>query len=156
MKHGHAFVSLFLLVSSLAVCAHAQEPVRAGVGAIDGRVLDDCYEPIANAEVVVLKPGATPDEGIPVGVPATTNELGQFRIAGLPPGNYFVRATSLTAPSDDQMRYGTAYYPATTRTLREALPVVVATGETASGITINLWTVPYFDRIENSEFRIQN
>lgn len=142
MKSGHAFASLLVLVLTLAVCAHAQQPPRAG--AIDGRVLDDCYEAIANAEVVVLKPGTTPDEGIPIGVPVTTNELGQFRVSNLPPGSYYVRAASSAAPSDDQLRYGTAYYPATTRTLREALRVEVTAGETASGITINLWTLPYF------------
>ena len=64
--------------------------------AISGRIIDEFGEPIADAQVTrdALDVGRTASAGC--SRPAarrTTNDLGQYRIYGLPPGDYFVSAT---------------------------------------------------------------
>jgi hypothetical protein len=104
--------------------------------AIAGRIVDEFGEPIADVTVTAMR--STWSNGRrrlqPVGRAATTNDLGQYRIYGLPPGEYYVSATArggpevmmavemaVTAvrlggePSNEQPRSGYAptYYPGT-------------------------------------------
>jgi protocatechuate 3,4-dioxygenase beta subunit len=62
---------------------------------IAGRILDEFGEPVADAAVSALR--STWSNGRrrlqSTGRTATTNDLGQYRIYGLPPGDYFVSAT---------------------------------------------------------------
>jgi protocatechuate 3,4-dioxygenase beta subunit len=54
-------------------------------GAITGRVLDASGEPVESAEVQAEGPGGTAQ-------PAFTDEEGRFRLGGLAPGRYRIRA----------------------------------------------------------------
>jgi protocatechuate 3,4-dioxygenase beta subunit len=62
---------------------------------ISGRIVDEFGEPVGEAMVTALR--STWSNGRrrlqPAGRSATTNDLGQYRIYGLPPGEYFVSAT---------------------------------------------------------------
>jgi protocatechuate 3,4-dioxygenase beta subunit len=62
---------------------------------ISGRIIDEFGEPVADAMVSAMR--STWSNGRrrlqPTGRTATTNDLGQYRIYGLPPGEYFVSAT---------------------------------------------------------------
>ncbi len=68
--------------------------------AIAGRIVDEFGEPVADAVVSALR--STWSNGRrrlqPTGRTATTNDLGQYRVYGLPPGEYFVTATLRGAP----------------------------------------------------------
>ena len=66
---------------------------------IVGRVLDDVGEPLANARVMPMRKlpagsaGARSPEALrPAGPGAQSNDLGEFRLFGLPPGEYYVQA----------------------------------------------------------------
>ena len=60
-----------------------------------GRVVDELGEAVAEAEVTAMRMQFTNGKRrlVPSGRNGTTNDLGQFRIYGLPPGEYYVSAT---------------------------------------------------------------
>jgi protocatechuate 3,4-dioxygenase beta subunit len=63
--------------------------------AISGRIVDEFGEPLADAQVSALRSawGNGRRRLTPTGRTAQTNDLGQYRIYGLPPGEYYVSAT---------------------------------------------------------------
>jgi len=98
--------------------------VRAG--AISGRVTDDFGEPLADVRI-----SANRYEFIaglrrlaPTGRGAQTNDLGEFRLYGLPPGRYFLGASTTYAPT---------YYPGTANAA-EAQPITIEAGQDVSNI----------------------
>ena len=74
-------------------------------GVVTGRVLDEDGEPLARAMVTVLRQQYVRGEKqlTPAGTDQS-DDRGQFRVFGLPPGDYFVSATArrgrADAPSD--------------------------------------------------------
>src|SRR5262249_10926808 len=75
----------------------------------------------------------------PFGRFATTNDVGEFRMFGLPPGEYFVSAAqrSFDGPlgaTNDRSGYAATYYPGTPN-VSEAQTVKVGIGETGTDIT---------------------
>jgi hypothetical protein len=64
-------------------------------GVISGRIVDEFGEPVADAMVSAMR--QTWANGrrrfVPSGRTAQTNDLGQFRMYGLPPGDYYVSAS---------------------------------------------------------------
>lgn len=62
---------------------------------IAGRIIDEFGEPVADASVSAMRSTWTNGRRRlqPTGRTATTNDLGQYRIYGLPPGDYYVSAT---------------------------------------------------------------
>jgi len=123
-------------------------------GAISGRVLDPSGQPLVDARVSALRrisPQAAPQSMlVPAGQSAQTNDLGEFRVFGLPSGTYFVEAgprpdvgppgivvaarTTLLAPT---------YFPATPDQ-RAAQPVEVTAGQTTPDIQIQMVVVAAF------------
>ena len=100
-------------------------------GAIFGRVLDEFGDPSVGTRVQVLRNRAE-DGGrrlIPVGVADQTDDTGAFRIYGLPPGDYFIAAS--TGLIDAIKRDPPVYYPGTTA-FAEALPITLGAGAEAS------------------------
>lgn len=97
---------------------------RLHAGAVvSGRVLDEDGEPMANVQINALRRGYR--EGrrslLPAGF-ASTNDLGEYRIFGLAPGEYFVRAAfngnftsgafvSFDADQIGDSTYAPAFYP---------------------------------------------
>lgn len=62
---------------------------------IAGRIMDEFGEPVADTTVTAMRSAWVNGKKRlqPAGRTATTNDLGQYRIYGLPPGDYFVSAT---------------------------------------------------------------
>ena len=96
-------------------------------GAIFGRVLDEFGEPSIGTRVQVLRNRAE-DGGrrlIAVGAADQTDDTGAFRIYGLPPGEYFVAAS--TGLIDAIKRDPPVYYPGTSA-FAEAVPITLGAG----------------------------
>ena len=64
-------------------------------GVLAGRVIDESGEAVADADVTAMRMQFQNGTRhlVQTGRNAMTNDLGQFRIYGLPPGDYFVSAT---------------------------------------------------------------
>lgn len=84
---------------------------------ITGRVLDEEGEPVAWANITLMRRGY--DQGRRTLVPAggaSTNDLGEYRIAGLNAGRYYIAARQRSLPIDAgsaEDDYVTTYYPNT-------------------------------------------
>jgi uncharacterized GH25 family protein len=124
--------------------------------AIVGQVVDEDGEPVPGVEVQALVRASrlptdrdTPPEGgslAPIRT-AVTNDLGQFRLYGLPPGEYFVSAVDSGMPElseqnlsggfgyeladAPQPKYPPTYYPGTTQP-SQASKVAVRSGDEIS------------------------
>src|ERR1035438_1534503 len=116
---------------------------------ISGRVIDEDGDPISGVRVLVQrkKPGKAAREGAGM---AATNDLGEYRIAGLFPGQYWIVAmpppdfrdyekqeTAATAGRNDT-RYVTTYYPAT----YDASQATSVAAKAADEIPVNLTLIP--------------
>jgi hypothetical protein len=116
---------------------------------ISGRIMDEFGEPVANAVVTALRYGYA--AGARRLVPAaggntrdTTDDLGSYRLFGLPPGEYIVSAAlrtgvEVTDPAGDPTGYAPTYYPGTPD-IAEAQRVSVAVGQEQSGVSFGLIT----------------
>ena len=77
---------------------------------------------------------------MPIGRSSQTNDIGEYRIFGLAPGDYFVSATLRNfngGDSDDHTGYAPTYYPGTANGA-EAQRVSLAIGQSVSEINITL------------------
>lgn len=125
---------------------------------VTGRVLDMNGEPLADARVMALRrmdAGPAARGGMaPRLVPAPgqgqqTNDIGEFRVSGLPPGQYIIAASPRVTlpfgasggapPADAGARttIATTYYPGTTDPDGAQL-ISVAAGETVNGIQFTM------------------
>jgi len=130
-------------------------------GAFAGRVLDPKGQPIANVGVTALlkrlnrddQPAGVASSGPPLLMPSgqgQTNDLGEFRIVGLWPGEYVIVATpqskfggAATQPAAATTTTAT-YFPGTAD-VSAAQPVAVQLDETVSDLIIPLVSVPAFE-----------
>jgi hypothetical protein len=120
-------------------------------GVIAGRIVDAGGEPLAEVSVTALRRVETADPSgieMPLGQ-AQTNDLGEFRIAGLAEGDYVLMAAPRPpAPFGQASPAGgtalaSTYYAGTTD--REAARVVaVASGQTVSGLQFSMIAAPAF------------
>ena len=114
---------------------------------ISGRIVDEFGEPVADAMVSAMRQTWMGGRRrlVPAGRVGQTNDLGQYRMYGLPPGDYFVSATlrnsdtmmfDVMGPtggptgSNPGSGYAPTYYPGTP-SAAEAQKVVVALGQEA-------------------------
>jgi len=111
---------------------------------ITGRIFDEFGEPVADATVQALRYQFTGSRRrlAAAGRADETDDIGQFRIAGLPPGEYFVTAGlrnpgTAALQSDDRFGYAPTYYPGTPSP-SEAQRVTVGFGVEAPGINFSL------------------
>jgi protocatechuate 3,4-dioxygenase beta subunit len=115
---------------------------------ITGRVSDEFGEPVANAVVSAMRYGYV--AGVRRLMPApgqnardTTDDQGQFRLFGLPPGDYVVSATmrppgnDATDPSPENTGYAPTYFPGTPN-IGEAQRVTVGLSQEQSGVIFSL------------------
>jgi hypothetical protein len=110
-------------------------------GVIAGRVTDEFGEPIARAAVQALRYVYGPDgqRRPQPNQAATTDDLGQFRLFGLTPGEYIVSASGQPggfisggpAVVDTSAIYLTSYFPGSPN-INEAQSVPVAAGQEAN------------------------
>lgn len=111
---------------------------------ITGKVLDEFGEAMADVQVMAMRNQFFQGrrQVVPAGVPRTTNDIGEYRIFGLAPGQYYVSATLRTASlgdvvSADRSGYAPTYYPGTP-IVSEARRLSVGLGETLHGIDLAL------------------
>jgi len=124
-----------------------------------GRVVDEFGEAVAEADVTAMRMQFQNGKRrlVPSGRNANTNDLGQFRIYGLPPGEYYVSATfrnmttmmldlaasggAVASSSANQTSgYASTYYPSTPNP-GEAQRVAVAVGQELASVDIQLQPV---------------
>jgi Carboxypeptidase regulatory-like domain len=110
---------------------------------IAGRVTDEFGEPVADASVQALRYQFVNGQRqlTPIGRPGTSDDIGQYRIFGLMPGEYIVRASlrdmtgagPATPTSEAPSGYPATYYPGTTDA-SQAQAVNVALGQELSSV----------------------
>jgi hypothetical protein len=117
---------------------------------ISGRVLDEDGEPVPNVTILTLQPAYQRGKRqfLPTAT-AQSNDLGEFRVAGLAAGRYMLSATyrnlaaiavgGTSQPSGDkpEMAYVTTYYP-NSADVAGAVPVIVDTGTDLRGTDIRM------------------
>jgi protocatechuate 3,4-dioxygenase beta subunit len=128
--------------------------------AISGRVIDAMGEPVAEVRVMAMR--RVPERaapGVPPWIPAMgagqqTNDLGEFRVSGLPPGEYLIAAmpqeamsgfggpgiAPATAPASRPTTTTTTYYPGTSDQAA-AQPIAVAAGSDVGNIVFTMQSV---------------
>jgi protocatechuate 3,4-dioxygenase beta subunit len=131
-------------------------------GVITGKVIDSLGEAVTDAQIMAMRRTDLP-AGAPAGrlVPAPmlgpqqTNDLGEFRVSGLAPGEYYVaaaprRASGFGGPGvapgtagNGRMAITTTFYPGTTDQAG-AQPVVVVAGGEVGNIVFTMQSAPAF------------
>jgi protocatechuate 3,4-dioxygenase beta subunit len=115
-------------------------------GVITGRILDEFGDPVVDVQVMGMRSQYINGERrmMPAGGrPATTNDVGDYRIYGLAPGQYYVTATLrsfMPSETDDRSGYSATYYPGT-GSMAEAQRMTIAAGQTLNGINMTLLPV---------------
>jgi protocatechuate 3,4-dioxygenase beta subunit len=127
-------------------------------GVLAGRVVDELGEAMADADVTATRMQFANGKRrlVPSGRNSTTNDLGQFRIYGLPPGEYYVSATLRNAGSmmmemlsggtggptgsNQSAGYAATYYPSTPSP-GDAQRVTLAVGQELGSVDIQLQPV---------------
>lgn len=111
--------------------------------AISGRVVDEFGDPVTSARVLPMRYRFTGGQRrlVNMGSADTTDDLGQFRLHGLAPGDYYVstQPTGFTfvGNSMDRTGYGQTFFPGTLNA-SDATRVTLAVGQEAQNIVISL------------------
>jgi len=129
--------------------------------ALAGKVLDPAGDPLAYVRILVLRRGAPPGAIRPLTPGVTpllsgagmqqTNDLGEFRVAGLPPGEYLIVAgppmfaRGAPAATGGAVRTTTTmtYFPGTTDQAK-AQPIVVSSIADVTNIVFSMQSAPAF------------
>jgi hypothetical protein len=136
-------------------------------GVISGRVVDEFGDALPDISVTAMRQTWSNGRRRLVPSPgriAQTNDLGQFRIYGLPPGDYYVSATVrsglslgdmevtmldgggirtgsfVAGPTEPRSGYAATYYPGTAN-VAEAQKIALAAGQELSGADFGLLPV---------------
>jgi hypothetical protein len=107
---------------------------------VTGRVVDETGEAVAHASVSLSRRRYIEGARRLVGQSgSSTDDRGEFRIFGVPPGDYVIVAKldGMDLGSRDRVRYVPTYYPGTA-VASEAQRITVAAGQELPGITIAL------------------
>ena len=113
-------------------------------GIITGRILDEFGEPTSDVQVMAMRYQYVQGRRqlSPSGRVGTTNDIGEYRLFALPPGQYFISATyrgglSFDASSDDRSGYAPTYYP-NGASIADAQRVTIGVGQTLGDINFAL------------------
>jgi hypothetical protein len=113
-------------------------------GAVTGRVVDEFGEPVVGANVSPMRHRYVNGQRQLTSFASsdTTDDLGQYRLHGLPPGDYYIAArpnvfTSLFGSSDDRTGYGQTFHPGAS-SASEASRVTVTVGQEVQNVVISL------------------
>ena len=113
-------------------------------GALTGKLVDEFGDPITDVLVQALRYQYVQGTRrlMPSGRGAQTNDIGEFRVYGLPPGQYFVSATLRNVPqantdSNDHSGYAPTFYPGTGNPA-EAQRMTIGPGQTITGLNLSL------------------
>src|SRR5258708_33491835 len=127
-------------------------------GVLAGRIVDELGEAVADAAATAMRMQFANGKRrlVPSGRNSTTNDLGLFRVYGLPPGEYYVSATLRNmssimmdmlggggggpSGSNQSAGYAATYYPASPSPA-EAQRVTLAVGQELGSVDIQLQPV---------------
>jgi hypothetical protein len=113
-------------------------------GVIAGRIFDEFSEPLSGIQVSAMQYRTMNGQRqlVPGGRIVTTDDLGEFRLFGVTPGQYYVQAAwrrmgpgDPTAP--DRTGYPTTFFPGTLE-IGQAQRITVGVGETVSDLVMAL------------------
>jgi hypothetical protein len=114
---------------------------------ITGRVVDEFGEAIADVRVTPMRYQFVQGRRQlnPAGRVGTTNDIGEYRIFGLAPGQYFISASTQTnimagmldSTTDDRSGYAPSYYPGTPN-VAEAQRITVGLSQALNDINLAL------------------
>ena len=109
---------------------------------LTGRLLDEFGEPLPDAMVSVQRYQNMGGQRrlIPAGRTSMTNDIGEFRLFAVPPGQYYLSATLRPmgmGDTDDRSGYAPTYFPGTT-SIAEAQKVAVGLGQIVNDINMTL------------------
>jgi protocatechuate 3,4-dioxygenase beta subunit len=104
---------------------------------ITGRVLDPEGDPVTGADVQAQAVTWSGGRRLSRVAGASTNDLGEYRIFGLPAGKYYLSATFNGGQHEVGQEFGVTYYPRTTDDAAAA-PVQVAAGAQLRNMDITL------------------
>jgi len=119
-------------------------------GVIIGRVLDEEGDPMPTVQIMVTS--ARTQGGRRQQMPAgsgMSNDIGEYRVAGLSPGRYFLSAVArqregmmpavvtVTSTAESDEGYGTVYFPGT-HDPAGATPIQIAAGAELRGVDLRL------------------
>ena len=109
-------------------------------GAISGAVFDEDNQPLMSVQVEAVRIRFMPEARRleAPGAIVMTNDLGEFRLYNLPPGNYFVRIlTSTVNPQTGKQVLRLAYYP-NTSTIENAQAFRLTGGNEIDGVRFSV------------------
>jgi hypothetical protein len=113
-------------------------------GVITGRILDEFGEALADVQVTAQRYQNIGGRRrlVPAGRTAVTNDIGEFRLFAIPPGQYYLSAAlrnmgPMMADSDDRSGYAPTYFPGTAN-MAEAQRVTIGLGQIVSDINMAL------------------
>jgi len=111
-------------------------------GVVAGRILDEFGEPMSEVQVAAQQYQTIQGQRrlVPSGRQAQTNDIGEFRLFGVPPGQYYLSATWRQINpmnSDDKTAYAPIYFPGTDNPA-QAQRITVGAGEEKSEIVMTL------------------
>ena len=113
-------------------------------GAITGKIVDEFGDPVTDVFVTAMHYQYVQGSRrlMQNGRGGTTNDIGEFRVYGLSPGQYYISATlrnfsGMNADSADRSGYAPTFYPGT-GSVADAQRLTIAPGQTAPGINLTL------------------
>jgi protocatechuate 3,4-dioxygenase beta subunit len=114
-------------------------------GIIAGRILDEFGDPTSDVQVMAMRYQYVQGRRQlgPAGRIASTNDIGEYRLFALPPGQYYISARAMgnlnfvDTQSDDRSGYAPTYYP-NAASVADAQRVTVAVGQTLTDINLSL------------------
>jgi hypothetical protein len=114
---------------------------------LGGRITDEFGEPVANASVIAMRYSYAAGGRRLTAAPGsnsrdTTDDQGQYRLFGLPPGEYFVSATLRSGPeaadpTGEVSGYAATYFPGTPN-LSEAARVTLTVSQENTTVSFGL------------------
>src|SRR5438270_2042470 len=112
-------------------------------GIVTGRVIDEFGEPLPDAMVSMQRYQNMGGQRrlVPAGRTSMTNDVGEFRLYAIPPGQYFLSATlrnpGMMGDNDDRSGYAATYFPGTTN-IAEAQRLTIGIGQAMSDMNMAL------------------
>jgi hypothetical protein len=114
-------------------------------GVVAGRIADEFGEPMAGVQVAIVRFQVINGGRRPIQVATrSTNDIGEFRLFGFPPGQYYLTATlprfQMADDRANQPAYAPTYYPGT-GSIAEAQRLAIAAGQVVAGMNMTLLPV---------------
>lgn len=110
---------------------------------VSGRILDEFGEPMSDVQVGVQQYQTVQGQRrlVPTGRQASTNDIGEFRLFGVSPGQYYLvatwRANNPMGDTNDKTAYAPMYFPGTDNPA-QAQRITLAVGEEKGDIVMAL------------------